>query len=638
MSTKKLFLLSFCILLTIIGLAQNNTKAIEKSGIDSKDGKGEVVISGELKQWHKITLTLDGPFASETDIRPNPFTDYRMTVTFTHESGSPVYQVPGYFAADGNAAESSEYKGVKWRAHLAPDLTGLWSYKVSFLKGVMVATADMPWMKTLDPYNGIEGSFQVAPTDKTGRDFRGMGRLEYVGKHHLQFKGSGEYFYKAGADAPETLLGYEDFDGTIALKPNVPLKKYLPHINDFQPGDPTWKEGKGKGLIGAVNYLAGKGVNSFSFLTYNAGGDGDNIWPFVSRDEKLHYDCSKLDQWQIVFDHAQSKGMYLHFKTQENENDDNIKGQDEPANIPESMDGGDLGPERILYYRELIARFGYILALNWNLGEENTQSTEQRKACAEYLHKTDPYHHNIVLHTFPSQQESVYTPLLGKNSELTGVSLQNSWNAVFKQTLKWINESDAAGKQWVVANDEQGSASQGVPPDPGYKGFDGSELGYDINDIRKQTLWANIMAGGAGVEYYFGYQLPENDLICEDFRSRDKSWDYCRIAINFLAEHKIPFQEMKNMNVLIGNTDMSKDKFCLAKENELYLVYLAYAPASTLDLTNVSGNFSVDWFNPVAGGKLIKGSVKTLKGGKVVSLGKAPSKANQDWLVVIKKN
>ena len=34
------------------------------------------------------------------------------------------------------------------------------------------------------------------------------------------------------------------------------------------------------------------------------------------------------------------------------------------------------------------------------------------------------------------------------------------------------------------------------------------------------------MAGGAGVEYYFGYSLPENDLLCEDFRSRDRSWDF----------------------------------------------------------------------------------------------------------------
>lgn len=58
------------------------------------DGKGAVAISGESKQWHKVTLTLDGPFAHERDTLPNPFTDLAFNVTFTHESGSPKYTVP----------------------------------------------------------------------------------------------------------------------------------------------------------------------------------------------------------------------------------------------------------------------------------------------------------------------------------------------------------------------------------------------------------------------------------------------------------------------------------------------------------------------------------------------------------------
>ncbi len=59
-----------------------------------------------------------------------------------------------------------------------------------------------------------------------------------------------------------------------------------------------------------------------------------------------------------------------------------------------------------------------------------------------------------------------------------------------------------------------------------------------MHDIRKYCLWGNLMAGGAGVEYYFGYQLPEHDLNLEDFRSRDKSWDYCRIALDFFSRTK----------------------------------------------------------------------------------------------------
>jgi hypothetical protein len=64
-----------------------------------------IVLSGELKQWHKVTLTLDGPLANERDPEPNPFTDFTFNVTFAHESGVPNYTVPGYFAADGGAAD-----------------------------------------------------------------------------------------------------------------------------------------------------------------------------------------------------------------------------------------------------------------------------------------------------------------------------------------------------------------------------------------------------------------------------------------------------------------------------------------------------------------------------------------------------
>lgn len=74
--------------------------AAERSGTN---GTGATRITGEPKQWHKVTLTLDGPFARENSPEPNPFTDYRMKVVFAHESGTPRYTVPGYFAADGNA-------------------------------------------------------------------------------------------------------------------------------------------------------------------------------------------------------------------------------------------------------------------------------------------------------------------------------------------------------------------------------------------------------------------------------------------------------------------------------------------------------------------------------------------------------
>ena len=39
------------------------------------------LVTGEMKQWHDVVLTFDGPPSSETDPR-NPFLDYRLNVTF----------------------------------------------------------------------------------------------------------------------------------------------------------------------------------------------------------------------------------------------------------------------------------------------------------------------------------------------------------------------------------------------------------------------------------------------------------------------------------------------------------------------------------------------------------------------------
>lgn len=615
----------------------------------------DATISGELKQWHKVTLTLAGPQADESANAPNPFMDYRMTVTFVHESGSPSYTIPGYFAADGNAANSSATAGNKWRAHLSPDKTGRWNYRVAFVSGKGVAVADATMGQPVAPFNGARGSLQISATDKRAPDFRALGRLTYAGRHYLQFAGSGGFFLKFGADAPETLLAYADFDDTIARKPQVPLHTYAPHVQDWKPGDPTWKDGKGKGLIGAVNYLASKGANSMSFLPYNAGGDGDNVWPFVSRDDKYHYDVSKLDQWQIVFDYAQQKGIHLHFKLQENENDDNVRGNPygEPARggqppaagrVTESLDGGDLGLERKLYIRELVARFGYELALNWNLGEENTQSSEQQLAMAMSLRDVDPYGgHHIVVHTFPNAQESIYPALLGNRSPFTGASLQMAWNAVHVRTVRWVLASEESNKPWVVANDEQGPASLGVPPDPGFSGFagkdaQGRDVGYTLDDIRKLSLWGNLMAGGAGVEYYFGYALPENDLVAENFRSRDRSWDYGRIAIDFFHSQNIPFWEMKPADELVGNNQHDNSRYCFAKANELYLVYLPTGNTTDLDLSSASGQFTVSWFDPRNGGPLRKGRTAVVKGGASVSLGAPPGSAGEDWLIVVRRS
>ena len=601
------------------------------------DGDGSLEIAGEKKQWHNVSLTFDGPYAHEKDNTPNPFLDYRMEVEFKHEDGT-TYQVPGYFAADGNASESSAQSGTKWRAHFAPDRTGVWRFTASLVRGEHVAIDSATSGVAVVSKKGV---LKVEASDKKGRDLRNEGRLQYVGGHYLQHAGSKRFFLKAGADAPETLLGYAEFDGTIARKKNVPLKTFEPHLKDWSESDPSWQSGKGKGLIGAISYLSGKGCNALSFLTYNAGGDGDNVWPFIQREDKLHYDCSKLDQWGIVFEHGTRKGMYLHFKLQETEMDDHNTGSGKKASyVPTCLDGGNLGMQRKLYLREMIARFGHNLALNWNLGEENTQTAEQQRAMIDFIKATDPYGHLIVCHTYPDQQDKVYNKLKGDQSQMTGVSLQNnSIHQTHRQTVKWVRESAKSGKPWVVAFDESGTAAHGQCPDLGYRGFDGTDNSgkkiYDQHAVRRSTLWGTLMGGGAGVEYYFGYKFAENDLVCEDWRSRDQSWDYCRIALEFFRDNKIPLGQMKPSDELVGNEKFDNSKYCFSKPGEVYLIYLPNGGSANLDLSGVAGKFSVQWFNPRTGGEFLNGPVEMVTGGSSVLIDSGKSDG-EDWLGIVR--
>jgi len=571
-------------------------------------------ISGELKKWHRVTLTFNGPNVSETDSE-NPFTNYRLNAEFTSPSGN-TFVVPGFYAADGNAANSSADSGDKWKVHFSPDEIGDWTYTISFRNGDNIAISSDIADGTAISFDGSSGVFNVANSDKSGIDNRAKGRLEYVGERYLKYKETQEYFLKAGADSPENLLAYTDFDGTSNHGGTNYLKSWSPHEQDWNTNDPIWQNDKGKGLIGAINYLAEMGMNVFSFLTMNVNGDGKDVWPWVDNNIRDRFDVSKLEQWEIVFQHAETIGMYLHFKTQETEND-------------QLLNGGELGLERKLYYRELIARFGHHLALNWNLGEENTQTTSQRQDMAQFFKDNDPYKHHIVIHTYPGQQNQVYTPLLGSNSELTGASIQTGINNVNSSVLNWIINSNNAGKSWVVASDEIGPATTGVAADTDYSGDTGNK-DDNRNQVLHKTLWGSLLAGGTGVEYYFGYQTGETDLTCQDFRSRANKWNDAKHALDFFRTY-LPFWEMQANNSISSDSDF----YCLAKENEIYVVFVPGDDNSNINLGTTGETYEIKWFDPKNGGTLQNGSVLSVVADGNIDVGNPPNNPNEDWILYL---
>jgi Domain of unknown function (DUF5060)/Putative collagen-binding domain of a collagenase len=584
-----------------------------------------LVIEGELQQWHKLTLLIQGPETTEY-AEENPFLDYRLEVTFS--SGERSYTVPGYFAADGNAGESSARKGNVWKVHFRPDATGIWTYSVSFLKGKNIAVLDGDISGEPLGLHGAEGVLEIGESDKLSPDFRSRGRIVNGGKGYFKFLGSDVLWIKNGADSPENFLAYKDFDQTsrFSLKsvvregeadPKKGLHAYEAHVADWKVGDPTWQNGKGKGMIGAVNYLHSTGVNSIYMLTMNILGDGKDVWPYSDHNERYRFDCSKLDQWELVFDHMESLGMMAHFVLQETENE-------------VLLDNGYTDVQRRVYLRELVARFGHHLGLTWNLGEENGphhwtpvgQTHQQKVDMATYLRSLIAWPANIVLHTHSDDgyQDKYLEPMLGEGI-IDGPSMQVANPArVHKRMKHWVETSEEAGERWLVCLDEIGPASKGVMPDS-----------HDVfhDTVRKHCLWGSLMAGGAGVEWYFGYRFPHNDLNLEDFRSREAWWAQSTIATQFMNQY--PLEEMSCRDDLVD----APGAYCLAKEDSLYLVYLPEGSGQIRLKILQSASFDVAWFNPRTGGDLQQGGQKTFQGEGYKLLGAPPSDPDKDWVVVI---
>ena len=575
-------------------------------------------IGGTLRVWHPIELTFRGPVASETDDRPNPFLDDRLQVAFTGPDRT-VFNVPGFFDGDGKGGE----RGSCWRVRFTPNRPGRWRYSASFRTGPGVAVDLDPAAGMPGGCDGVSGEFTVAPRDETAPGFLKWGRLSYAGGYYLKFQ-DGPFWIKGGTDEPENLLAYAGFDNTPASH------RFAAHVEDWRPGDPDWEGGKGRGLIGALNYLAAQHVNSIYFLTMNLGGDGRDVWPWSgspdrkgsSKNDNLHYDVSKLGQWNVVFEHAQRKGIALHF----------VFNEAEAANKRE-LDQGELGPERKLFYREMIARFGHHLALEWNLCEEYNLDfnlgADRIRAFADYIRAVDPYDHPITVHSAGDPVAELRFTFGDPRFEMTSVQLNQR---PIEQVARAIRDATRrAGRPLPVSLDEftvdRGQSASHVPVD-------------DAEGHRREKIWPAYFAGGQ-LEF-----ILQDMLKTDSFKTpeREKLWRWLWYARRFLEQ--LPFWEMEPLEnriegggtITVGSGRGRTRRLgpqVFAKRGEVYAVYLPTgSPSGTLDLSDLDRDAEMRWYNPRTG--LFEGTTRHGPGGKRWELGLPPADPEQDWVVLIR--
>lgn len=569
-------------------------------------------ISGDLKQWHPLNVDFAGPFANETDDGPNPFLDYRLIVEFSSPTGQN-YSVPGFFAGNGNG----DGTGNVWRAIFAADQPGTWNYRANFRQQSNLAVELDPNRGTPASFHGETGNFTVSGVDSSAPGFLRWGRLDYVADHYLKFR-NGPYWIKTGTDSPENFLAYAGFDGTEdrgGVRSGF-LHYYEPHRGDSRGDDPFFVSRDtgvdSRGIIGALNYLSDQAVNSIYFLPMNLGGDGYDTHPFLAPERnryfKTHFDVSKLEQWNTVLNHAQRRGIALNVVLNETEIENR-----------EWQDNGEFGLERKLYYREMIARFGYLLAAKWNISEENNFSIDFVREAAAYIAALDWTSKPVSIHTPPDRFEN-YFGVLG-NPDITATSIQYSLDRAGEYTETWRRQSRDSGVPWVIDMDEN---DQGL-------------LDNNADDLRKRVLYDVLFSGG-NIEWYFGFggPVPGGDITVENFRTREAMWAYSRHARSFL-ENNTSFHRMQPDDPSVsGESGDFGGAEVFADPGNTYAIYLPRANRSAqLDTrgNGGSGPWEIRWYNPRNG--QFESSETRNNSGRL-DLGRAPNSADEDWVVLVR--
>jgi hypothetical protein len=250
----------------------------------------------------------------------------------------------------------------------------------------------------------------------------------------------------------------------------------------------------------------------------------------------------------------------------------------------------------------------------WNEGEENNTADADRKEIARYIRALDAYKHPITVHTHNDKAPDFYSGLLG-DPYFEATSIQGAMKNYNRDAVALRERSAKAGRKWAVYGDEQPPAHTGVMPDE-------SDPDHDVP--RAEALWGNLMGGGSGVEWYFGFKFPHMDINCEDWRSRDRMWDQTRYALEFFRQH-LPFWEMAPDNTL------AEGALVLAKPGQVYAVYLP--KGGTTKLRVAEGSYQVRWYNPRSGGALQDGA--SVQGPGAVALGNPPSEPGKDWVALL---
>ena len=149
--------------------------------------------------------------------------------------------MPGFFAADGAAGETSAEAGgqlARPASSPTPKASGPSTPSSSAARtppsAAMTRCRSRRWSASPTARSASDRPTSEPPT------LAGRACLRDVGERYFVFAGTNEPFLKGGADSPENLLAFADFDAT------TPTHRYEPHARDWRPGRSRLEGGPGQ--------------------------------------------------------------------------------------------------------------------------------------------------------------------------------------------------------------------------------------------------------------------------------------------------------------------------------------------------------------------------------------------------------
>jgi CubicO group peptidase (beta-lactamase class C family) len=476
------------------------------------DQKQSGATHSSYTKWSRIELAFNGP-NSDARGTPNPFA-VAFDVVFSGPDGSR-YRVPGFYDGDGKQGEN----GNVWKVRFSADKAGAWTHTTESSHSAL---------------SGKTGRFVVTDVPNDAQGFWKWGRLEYTGTpqnqiRYLKFR-DGPYWLKAGCDDPENFLGKSPHFDTLAKRK------------------------------AAVDYLAGRGINSLYIMTHNIDGDDKDVWPWLGNSaneaksngaKDVRFDISKLEEWRELFEHMQTRGVVPYLIL---EDDSAWKHYDHDR-----------------YDRELIARFGYLPAVVFNLGEEHNENYSLRDslARAKRFKTLDPYRHPLGIHNVNQPNDAyVDSPDLDLTAIQTGqpgrASKLEFALAHNQIAVAWIERCRSRGRRVLVANFDEGRP-----------------------ELDRRAWWSAYLGGGVWEAHVPApYDRP--------LASCETTWTELGGTRAFMES--VPFHEMQPRNDLV----VKGQAFCLARPPAVYAFYVPRGGSVSVHLAP-DQRYTCDWWNPANG-------------------------------------